>query len=371
MSFRVSSPALRTSETPQPIAMPTKTAAGHSAGQTRQGSISALCSPHIGSNICLGGQGVNRNWLFSINSQTKYLTRIGSRVFNETGRLLLMAQDAAAQIEAHGIGDVGQPQDASKRERSTIQFPYFSMDEAVAVAKGIHAVGGTACQIDQLGAHLNLKPETGSFRLKLAAARLFGLIAPNATGGSIALTPLGSRICDPQQEQTAKAESFLLVPLYQRVYEQFKGASLPPLGGLEAAMVGMGVAPKQKDTARQVFQRSAQYAGFFWSGVGRLVYPPTKGGAGAAPSVDPPPPLPEDIEQKRKKPSGDSGDGNGSDYHPFIAGLLKTLPPADSDWPMDARRKWLQAASTIFEVIYKDSESKGSLRIEVQKDSGR
>jgi hypothetical protein len=58
-------------------------------------------------------------------------------------------------------------------------------------------------------------------------------------------------------------------------------------------------------------------------------------------------------------------------YHPFIAGLLKTLPAADSDWPMDARRKWLQAASAIFELIYKDSDSQGSLRIEVQKDSSK
>lgn len=77
----------------------------------------------------------------------------------------------------------------------------------------------------------------------------------------------------------------------------------------------------------------------------------------------------EQERQDRKK--GNSGDGSGGDYHPFIEGLLRTLPPADSDWPMDARRKWLQAASHIFEVIYKDSESKGSLRIEVQKDSVR
>jgi hypothetical protein len=53
-----------------------------------------------------------------------------------------------------------------------------------------------------------------------------------------------------------------------------------------------------------------------------------------------------------------------SDYHPFIVGLLKTLPEAGSNWPMDARRKWLQAASDIFELIYKDSESKDSLRID-------
>jgi hypothetical protein len=102
-----------------------------------------------------------------------------------------------------------------------------------------------------------------------------------------------------------------------------------------------------------------------------------KGSAGAAAgAIDPPLPAPDadnEPEAQRRKRNGDGGSGSGSggDYHPFIAGLLKTLPPADSDWPMDARRKWLQAASTIFEVIYKDSESKGSLRIEVQKDSAR
>src|SRR5581483_7399356 len=122
-------------------------------------------------------------------------------------------------------------------------------------------------------------PDTGSFRLKLGTTKMFGLITYSM--GSVTLTQLGMRICAPQQEQAAKPESFLQIPLYQRVYEQFKGANLPPLAGLEAAMVNMGVAPKQKDTARQVFHRSAQFAGFFWSGAGRLVMPPIKAGTAA------------------------------------------------------------------------------------------
>ena len=40
----------------------------------------------------------------------------------------------------------------------------------------------------------------------------------------------------------------------------------------------------------------------------------------------------------------EANDGSGNDYHPFIAGLLQTLPPAEADWPMDARRRWLLAA---------------------------
>jgi hypothetical protein len=261
-------------------------------------------------------------------------------------------------------------EDAGKRDRSSIQFPYLPLEEAVTIAKGVHTFGGS-CQIDQLAAHLNQKPDTGSFRLKLGVSKMFGLTTHSL--GTVTLTHLGGRVCDSQQEQSAMAESFLAIPLYQKVYDQFKGGTLPPPSGLESAMVTMGVAPKQKTTARQVFHRSAKLAGFFWSGENRLVLPRIKNSAAGAVGVVDPPPLAQDTDNEpeapRRKKNGDGGDGG--DYHPFIAGLLKTLPPADSDWPMDARRKWLQAASTIFEVIYKDSESKGSLRIEVQKDSGR
>jgi hypothetical protein len=282
-----------------------------------------------------------------------------------------MAEQATKEQAAE---QQSESQEARKNERSTIQFPYITLEEAYAIAKGVHTVGGSSCQVDQLAAHLDQKPDSGSFRLKLATTKMFGLITYSR--GTASLTALGARICDPQQEQAAKADSFLSIPLYQKVYEQFKGASLPPLAGLEAAMVTMGVAQKQKSVARQVFHRSATFAGFFWSNRDRLVYPPIKGSTALTPAVEPNTVIPEgDKEQERsdrkKGNGGGGGDGSDGDYHPFIAGLLKTLPPADSDWPMDARRKWLQAASHIFEVIYKDSESKGSLRIEVQKDSAK
>lgn len=282
-----------------------------------------------------------------------------------------MSQEAIKEELADpDLAPEGDKDDKGSRDKSTIQFPYLSLEEAVTITKGVHEVGGNSCQVDQLAAHLKQSPKAGSFRLKLLTAKMFGLITYSL--GTVTLTPLGARVCDPQQAEVAKADSFLLIPLYLRVYEQFKGASLPPLAGLEAAMVTMGVAPKQKDTARQVFQRSAQYAGFFWSGAGRLVYPKVKASAGTAPALDATtgdPAGDRDHDRQDRKKNGNDGDGGG--YHPFIAGLLKTLPPADSEWSMDARRKWLQAASTIFELIYKDSDSKGSLKIEFQKDGGK
>src|ERR1700722_3302772 len=112
-------------------------------------------------------------------------------------------------------------QDEGKRERSTIQFPYLSLDEGVTIAKGIHEVGGTSCQVDQLAGQLKQSPGSSMFKLRLSTARIFGLITN--THGTVTLTPLGTRVCDSQQEQAAKADAFLTVPLYKQVYEQFKG----------------------------------------------------------------------------------------------------------------------------------------------------
>ncbi len=58
---------------------------------------------------------------------------------------------------------------------------------------------------------------------------------------------------------------------------------------------------------------------------------------------------------------------------PFIKGLLKKLPPPDTEWPNDKRAKWLEAAVKIFDLMYLDSEddSKRSITIGFQKDSAK
>lgn len=259
--------------------------------------------------------------------------------------------------------ELGDVQDAEKRDKSSIKFAYLPLEDAITIAKGVHDCGGS-CEIEQLAAHLQQKPKTGSFRLKLGTTKLFGLITYSQSTAT--LTALGHRICDPQQEAQAKVEAFLGVPLYQRVYEQFKGATLPPPAGLESAMVSMGVAPKQKTVARQVFARSANLAGFFWSGEGRLVLPVIKSSAGAASGAD----------QSRNSGSGDGQDGSGNNgggggaggSDPAIQGLIKRLPAPDSDWPLEKQAKWLLAISHAFEVIYPREDDGRSLKIEITKD---
>ena len=152
-----------------------------------------------------------------------------------------------------------EPQKSEKAERgrSRIEWPYYSLDEASKLAKGIFDLGGN-CQIDQLAGHLSQTATGGGFRLKVQAARTFGLV--NSAQGQLTLTDLGSEIVDPDGDRQAKADAFMRVPLYSAIYEQFKGKTLPGIIGLENAMVHLGVAIKQKDKARQAFLRSAKEA---------------------------------------------------------------------------------------------------------------
>ncbi|MGB9236351.1 MAG: hypothetical protein WCC04_18240 [Terriglobales bacterium] len=257
--------------------------------------------------------------------------------------------------------DVPLPEDG-KRERSTIEFPYLDLDAAVEVAQGVHQVGGSSCGWDQLAAQMSQTATGGGFRMRVMTAKTFGYVTYGQ--GTVTLTDLGQRLNDPQQEKAAKADGFLKVPLYSKIYEQYKNATLPPPDALENEIVKMGVAPKQKGKARQAFQRSANSAGYFWSGPNRLVRHSIKSSAATAPAVEP---EPDTSEKKKKRENEDT-----ERRHPLIEGLLKELPEPQAEWTTEDRKKWLEMASTIFNVIYKDSDdSRGSLRVVVEKNSAK
>lgn len=248
----------------------------------------------------------------------------------------------------------------SERERSTIGFPYGDLDDAVLTAKAVHENFGSGCDWDQLAAKLGQTASGGGFRQKALTAKTFGLITYGQ--GKVLLTPLGSKICDSKQEKAGRVEAFLKVELYKTLHEKFKGGVIPQNKGLEAEMVTLGVAKKQSDKARQVFQRSAMQAGFFWSGQDRLVAPATEG---APPGAMNPPPAKKDANHG----NGGGGDGGGMDCDPAILGLIKRLPPPDSDFPLEKQARWLLAVSHAFAVVYPAKEDDGrSLKIEIVKD---
>lgn len=175
----------------------------------------------------------------------------------------------------------------AKRDASTIAFPYGDLDDAIAIAEGLLKGGGVPLSRDQLAAAMNQAPGGGGFATKVATAKTFGVI--DSASGKYELTDIGFEIVDPSRHSDAKIKAFFAVPLYKKIYDEFRGRLLPPRPhGLERAIVNFGVAEKSARNARQAFERSARTAGFYPGGnEDRLVVPfgiplPQIAGASAA-----------------------------------------------------------------------------------------
>lgn len=252
--------------------------------------------------------------------------------------------------------------EAGERERSTIEFPYMDLDDAISVAKAIHETcGASVCQHDQLAAKLGLSMNSSGFRTRLATSRLFGIT--ESAGGGVRLTGLGEAIVDPARDRAAKVAAFLNVPLYKEMHSIYLGKLLPSSSSaVERQMADIGVAQKQTGRARQAFERSATTAGFFGSGKNRLVKPAI---AEETPPADP---------GKAKQPGGGGSAGTGGagevpgHLHLMVQGLLLKLPAPDTQWSITEQAKWLQTAAHMFGLLY---QSNGRIKIEVEGGEGQ
>jgi hypothetical protein len=74
----------------------------------------------------------------------------------------------------------------------------------------------------------------------------------------VRLTDLGRAVVDPEQEPWARAEAFQRVPLFNAIYERYKGFKLAGSSGIESEINTLGVSSKQTDKARQALMRSAR-----------------------------------------------------------------------------------------------------------------
>ncbi len=253
-----------------------------------------------------------------------------------------MAGENVSSVSDAGKAKAGEEADA--RQRSTIGFPYEDLNSAFEIAQAIHNhVGLGDCEDDQLASWTKQSPKSSGYRMQLAATRMFGLM--ESVGGRYRLTDLGRAVVDPQRARDARVRAFLNVPLYVAVFEKYKGGVLPPTAAFERDIQSLGVAEKMKDRARRYLERSAEQAGFFEQGRDRLVRP------GVREMAEAPPPAAAEEPHVQAKGGGGGGDMEG--FHPFVQGLLKTLPEPDTEWASSARVKWLQTAANIFDLIYK------------------
>lgn len=250
-------------------------------------------------------------------------------------------------------------EEADTRQRSSIAFPYDDLESAAQIAEAIHNnVGMGDCDDDQLSVWTSQSSKSSGYRTQLSAARMFGLI--ETMNSRHKLTDLGRQVIDPARRRESRANAFMKVPLFSAVYAKYKGGMLPPAAAFERDLTSLGVAEKMKDRARRVLERSADQAGFCEQGKNRLVMP---GFAVREQMNDTPPPDDDtdDDSGKNKRKGGSGGGGSDLNLHPFIQGLLQTLPEQGTEWKAADRAKWLQTAANIFDLIYKGD---GGVRVE-------
>jgi hypothetical protein len=117
-------------------------------------------------------------------------------------------------------------------------------------------------------------------------------------------------------------------------------------------MVGLGVSEKQKDRARQVFEKSADLSGFFESGKTKLVMPALA--QGAAPNPEPAKDKVGDGGQNERGHGHGHGSGKGSgggSDDQLIQALLQKLPKS-GPWSADERMNWLKLLVMAFQISY-------------------
>lgn len=250
--------------------------------------------------------------------------------------------------------------------RSAIAFPYMDLENAISVARAILENGGLPCTREQLAGALKQSPSSGNFILKTAAARHFGLVEFNQ--GKFHLTQTGAAVLsrDEQEEKAARAQAFLNVALYRRAYDEFRGRQLPPRPhGLEQAFVQFGVSPKQKDVARQVFEKSARQAGFFNVDPDRLIEPiigPSMGPTG--PALERPP---EASAETIVTGALRTITAHRTQLDSLVQGLVDRLPPPGEKWEHEKRAKWLRILASNFDAVYTSDDEDKVIVIEVKK----
>lgn len=276
------------------------------------------------------------------------------------------------KVDFDAVKSAANGGEKDKRDRSTIDFPYMNLEQALEVVDALYARSGLGpCDIDELAAQMG-QTLSGAFRQKTAAAKTFGLVDKDGRSAFV-LSELGRKAVEDNTKKAALVQAFLNVPLYDSVFNKYRGYSLPPAKALEREMEALGVASKQTDRARQAFERSAQFAGFFESGKDRLVKPRLENHTRASE-------LPvdeqgaqtgglQDVERNDRRGSGDGGGGGGGgggqlppNIDPIILGLINRLPKSGDSWPKAKRKLWLAILENSFDLVYEDHENGGDLK---------
>jgi hypothetical protein len=253
------------------------------------------------------------------------------------------------------------PADGRKRFKSEVAFPYADLESAIELAQTVVTKAGTSCALEELAVWMGQTADGGTFRTRVGAARMFGLVETGS--GQVTVTQLGRDALDKSGvERAARVTAFLNVELFQALYDQNKGHPLPPLPAIERQIEGLGVSPKQKERARQTFNKSAIYAGFIDAASGRFIKPGIAGikEERAADTRD-------DDRNKNRNGGGDGSGSDGLNLDPLLIALLKKIPEAEKGWPAAQRVRWFRTFAMNVSQIY-DGEAMDPVELKIDLD---
>jgi hypothetical protein len=247
--------------------------------------------------------------------------------------------------------------------KSGTQFPYFDLDDSIAVARVIHERGGGNCGRDLAAAALGYgTTKSGTFMSRIYAAKQFGLI--RIEGEMLFITDRATNILHPVMEtdgQAARRDAFLDVALFQKVYEKFKGQALPPEIGLQNLLkTEYKIVEDRIKPALRVLMDSADQAGFFAAtgNRSRMIAPTgiTHSAASANLQAQSSTANGNDAPSQERPKGGGGGDGP-SGVHPALVAMLRELPRPGTAWPRPKKELFMTAFRSIVDVIYPDQEA--------------
>ncbi|MHB8424870.1 MAG: hypothetical protein ACYDB9_06915 [Gammaproteobacteria bacterium] len=253
---------------------------------------------------------------------------------------------------------VNDDKSSRSKPKSGVSYPYYDLNQSIGVANIVHEKAGGSCSREQLAPLLGYSGvKNGGFLTRLSAAKMFGLIQEE--GGQLKLTDRAHQILSPvmpEDEKRAKADAFLAVELFQKVYEMFNGRALPSEVGLKNLFQStFKIVPDRIVPALRVLMVSADTAGFLSANRDRIVMPLIKDqpGESKVPTGD----AVTVGEDSNKGKGGGRGGGDPPNINPAIYGLIRDLPPAGTVMSKKKRDNLIAALTAAITYIYPEEES--------------
>lgn len=270
------------------------------------------------------------------------------------GRLL--TEDSIVAIREVGAEPKRDVSGITAKVTGAFTAPYFDVDSSLKVAEVVYNRGGGSCSADQLAAWLEYASvRSGTYLTRVSAAnKHFGFI--DQSGDNFTVTDRAKKILAPVMPEdaiSAKVEAFLAVPLFAKVYEQFRGSQIPHEIGLKNLFQSTyKLLPDRAAPAVRIFLNSAEQAGLLTADRTRLIKPTAASGATKPPQGE----KEETVLPEKQKPGGGGGDGPRG-IHEAISGLLRYLPPPGTPWSKQKKESFMKAFTAAVDLIYPEEDA--------------